>query len=166
MTEITRHFTATTFIVHQDKVLLHDHPKQHLWLPPGGHIERDELPHDAAVREVEEETGLRVQLHSATEARELAELMDCAVVPQPAFILIETINPFHEHVDFTYFARCDKPAMEDGATDQPVWRRNAFSWFTAEELTMENVPANVRQAARLAIDYFASTPPDAACNNT
>jgi 8-oxo-dGTP pyrophosphatase MutT (NUDIX family) len=41
-------------------VLLHLHRKLGMWLPPGGHIERDELPDDAAVREVFEETGLRV----------------------------------------------------------------------------------------------------------
>src|SRR5436305_7354094 len=86
--EVTRHFTATTFIVRDGKVLLHRHPKQRLWLPPGGHIERDELPQDAAVREIEEETGLRLTLHSEAEAEQTAREMECAVVPQPAFILV------------------------------------------------------------------------------
>ena len=31
--EITRHFTATTFVVHQDKVLLHQHKRCGTWLP-------------------------------------------------------------------------------------------------------------------------------------
>ena len=104
VTEITRHFTATTFVVSGGRVLLHRHPKQGLWLPPGGHIERDELPHVAAVREVEEETGLKVRLHSETLAAAMSEEMECPVVPQPAFILVEDINPFHQHIDFTYYA--------------------------------------------------------------
>src|SRR5947209_3784275 len=104
MPEITRHFTATTFVVRDGKVLLHLHPKQGLWLPPGGHIERDELPDDAARREIEEETGLRLRLHSENESAELSRQMDCGVIPQPAFILIEDINPYHQHVDFIYFA--------------------------------------------------------------
>jgi 8-oxo-dGTP pyrophosphatase MutT (NUDIX family) len=32
-----------------------------LYNPPGGHIERDETPDEAAVRELQEETGLQVQ---------------------------------------------------------------------------------------------------------
>src|SRR5947209_7705090 len=127
MTEITRHFTATTFVVRGEAVLLHRHAKQGLWLPPGGHIERDELPHDAALREIEEETGLQVQLHSTAEAAALSEEMACLVVPQPAFILVEDINPFHQHIDFTYFAE----APDAGETD--VGQRNGFRWLSPVE---------------------------------
>lgn len=147
MTEVTRHFTATTFIVHEAKVLLHVHPKQHLWLPPGGHIERDELPHVAALREVEEETGFTVTLHSEEWAQNLSRVMKCGVVPQPAFILIEDINQFHQHVDFTYFAQL----LELPRSGAPL---NDFSWFALHDLIMENVPENVRQGADQAIRYF------------
>jgi 8-oxo-dGTP pyrophosphatase MutT (NUDIX family) len=148
MTEVTRHFTATTFVVRGNKVLLHRHRKQNLWLPPGGHIERDELPHDAALREIEEETGLRVRLHSEAEAIELSREMECGVVPQPAFILIEDINPYHQHIDFTYFALVEG----DG---ESVRSENGFEWFSLYELEMEGVPVNVREGARRAIEYFS-----------
>lgn len=148
MTETTRHFTATTFIVHDGRVLLHNHPKQGLWLPPGGHIERDELPHDAAVREIEEETGLRLHLHSENEAVEMSREMLTQVVPQPAFILVEDINPYHQHIDFTYFA-----LVEDDADD--VMPSSGFQWFTPDELHMESVPENVRQGAAMAVRYFS-----------
>jgi len=62
--EITRHFTATTFIIHKEKVLLHLHKKLGIWLPVGGHIDRDELPEEAAIREAQEETGLIVRLYN------------------------------------------------------------------------------------------------------
>ena len=148
MSEITRHFTATTFVVHDGKVLLHRHPKQGLWLPPGGHIERDELPHVAARREIEEETGLQVRLHSEKQAARLAREMECEVVPEPAFILVEDINPFHQHIDFTYFALLDR-------LEQDVWSRNGFGWFAPDELDMEGVPVNVKKGAARAVAYFA-----------
>jgi ADP-ribose pyrophosphatase YjhB (NUDIX family) len=148
MSEVTRHFTATTFVVRDGKVLLHLHPRQGLWLPPGGHIERDELPHVAAVREIEEETGLRLCLHSEAEAGEMELAMQCGVVPRPAFILIEDINPFHQHIDFIYFARAG--VDEDAVT-------SGFLWFAPEDLEVEGVPQNVKEGARRAIAYF---PPD------
>ena len=57
-----RHFTVAVFVVWEEKVLLHLHRKLAMWLPPGGHIEKNEIPDDVAVREVFEETGLRVEL--------------------------------------------------------------------------------------------------------
>lgn len=153
MAEVTRHFTATTFVVSEKKVLLHRHPKQGLWLPPGGHIERDELPHDAAVREVEEETGLRVHLHSELLAASMTEELDCAVVPQPAFILIEDINPFHQHIDFTYYAQV--PSIGGvNFRGTPPWHTNGFTWFSPDDLPESDVPENVRMGAKHAVAYF------------
>ena len=47
-----RHFTVAVFVVWEGKVLLHLHRKLGMWLPSGGHVERDEIPDNAAVREV------------------------------------------------------------------------------------------------------------------
>ena len=52
-----RHFTATGFVVDSNAILLHWHPKVLAWLPPGGHIENNEDPVEAILREVLEETG-------------------------------------------------------------------------------------------------------------
>lgn len=59
---IPRHFTVAVFVVHEGRVLLNVHPKLGIWLPPGGHIELNELPDEAAVREVQEETGVQAEL--------------------------------------------------------------------------------------------------------
>ena len=60
--QVLRHFTVAVFVVHEGRVLLHYHRKLGKWLPPGGHIEQNELPDEAAVREVVEETGIRARL--------------------------------------------------------------------------------------------------------
>lgn len=54
------HITATMFILHpiEPKCLLIFHNHHQIWLPPGGHIEEDQLLKNA-LREAEEETGLK-----------------------------------------------------------------------------------------------------------
>src|SRR4028119_1540524 len=60
-----RHFAVAVFVVQDGKVLLHWHRKLGMWLPPGGHIEPDELPDEAAARAGLEETGVEVELAGA-----------------------------------------------------------------------------------------------------
>ncbi|MDQ3537291.1 MAG: NUDIX domain-containing protein [Actinomycetota bacterium] len=52
------HVTASAIVVGRAGTVLHRHKRLGLWLQPGGHIDDGEMPWDAAVREVAEETGL------------------------------------------------------------------------------------------------------------
>jgi 8-oxo-dGTP pyrophosphatase MutT (NUDIX family) len=104
MTAVTRDFTVAVFVVHDNRVLLHPHKKLGLWLPPGGHIEPNELPDEAAIREVEEESGLIVELVGPHGV----EVDDPAAPRQlirPEGIQLEDISPGHQHIDLIYFAR-------------------------------------------------------------
>jgi 8-oxo-dGTP pyrophosphatase MutT (NUDIX family) len=101
-----RHFTATGFVVHQDKLLLHWHQKVKAWLPPGGHIEANEDPVQAVLREIEEETGIKAEV--------VAKVPDLTVrypdqVASPYTILLEDIydpiEGLHQHIDMIYFCR-------------------------------------------------------------
>jgi ADP-ribose pyrophosphatase YjhB (NUDIX family) len=60
-------FTVGVFVVYKDKVLLRKHDKYNLWLCVGGHIELDEDPNEAALREVKEEVGLDVTLWNGNQ---------------------------------------------------------------------------------------------------
>jgi 8-oxo-dGTP diphosphatase len=50
-------FTVAIFVVHDARVLVILHRKLGKWLPLGGHIELDEDPELAALREAKEESG-------------------------------------------------------------------------------------------------------------
>ena len=55
-------FTVAIFVVHERKILLCHHRKLNKWLPLGGHVELDEEPEQAALREAREESGFEVEL--------------------------------------------------------------------------------------------------------
>ena len=114
---IVRHFTATAFVVHESKILLHWHPKVQAWLPPGGHIDDNEDPVQAVLREVTEETGIRSQVVSTGPVLDL----DYPVQVTPPFtIMVEDIRDpvdgHHQHIDMIYFCRLSGPAgpINDG----------------------------------------------------
>ena len=55
-----RAFSVAVYPRFGDKVLVIHHKRLGVWLPPGGELQAGETPLEAAVRELEEETGLRV----------------------------------------------------------------------------------------------------------
>ncbi len=121
---VTRDFTVATFVVWGQRILLLWHPKLHKWLPPGGHIEPHELPDEAAVREVQEEAGLTVEL-VGERALPLAEPRQLV---RPEGIQVESIEPGHEHIDLVYFARpVGLPVLK------PAPDVARIGWYTLEE---------------------------------
>jgi 8-oxo-dGTP diphosphatase len=52
-------------ITPEGDILLVDHVKAELWLPPGGHVDPDEHPADTARREAREELGVEVEVRPA-----------------------------------------------------------------------------------------------------
>lgn len=144
---ISRHFTATTVVVHRGMALLHRHKKIGLWLPVGGHIDRDELPHEAALREVKEETGLTVALYNSDPSIDFGDVRQ---LMRPMHILLENVNQFHQHIDFIYYAtaQSDDLTPEDGDSE-------AMKWFTHEELArFDGAPEGVKILSREAIALF------------
>ena len=95
-------FTVALFIVHQEKVLLVHHRKLGKWLPIGGHIELDEDPEQAALREAKEESGFDVELIG--ERPPTTEDGTRALI-SPRFLDIHRISDTHEHIGMIYWAR-------------------------------------------------------------
>ena len=113
--ETTRHFTATTYIVADGSTALHHHDRLDMWLPPGGHIDRDELPRETARREVREETGLEVTLVAPQTTIETGAVSE---LPGPEYLLLEDIHRYedgtvgHQHIDFVFFGSVPERAIE------------------------------------------------------
>jgi 8-oxo-dGTP pyrophosphatase MutT (NUDIX family) len=150
--ETTRHLTATTYVVNDGATLLHRHPGLEMWLPPGGHVDRDELPHETALRETREETGLDVDLVAERDdiASETVEPL-----PKPRHVQLADVNVHdgtvgHQHVDLVYYARADSRTVDpdDGEVDAALWE-----WFVPGDLADDDrIDPDVREIGRRAID--------------
>ncbi len=127
-----RHFTASGFLSHDGRTALHWH-RLGMWLPPGGHLEPNEDPVQAMLREVAEETGIAARvIHTAAPYPHGGR----PHLPAPASIGIyeipgDTHAPdAHEHIDFVYFARplaaSPAPRLPEG---DPPW-----AWVSEAEL--------------------------------
>lgn len=100
-------------------LFLVDHRRAGRWIPPGGHVEPHESPVAAAVREAEEELGVR---RAGTP-----------VSPDPAFLTWATTRGANPHVDVSLWY--EMPAT---VKDVFAWDRREFTdarwWGTGEVL--------------------------------
>jgi len=95
-------FTVAIFVVHEGRVLLIHHRKLDKWLPLGGHVELDEDPEQAALREAREESGFEVELLG--DRPPTTEPGTRALIA-PRFLDIHKISETHEHIGMIYWAR-------------------------------------------------------------
>jgi 8-oxo-dGTP pyrophosphatase MutT (NUDIX family) len=119
-------FTVAIFVVQRGKVLLIHHRKLDKWLPLGGHIELDEDPEQAALREAKEESGFEVELlgeRPPTTGRGTRALI------APRFLDIHRITDSHEHIGLIYWAR-----PKNGALALAAGEHHDIRWCSAEEL--------------------------------
>src|ERR1043166_4774373 len=119
-------FTTCIFVVHDEKVLLIHHRKLNKWLPLGGHVELDEDPEIAALREAKEECGFEVELlgeRPPTTGNGTRALI------APRFLDIHHITDTHEHIGMIYWARPKNGALALAASEH-----HDIRWCSAEEL--------------------------------
>lgn len=117
--------------IQPQKVLMVHHAKYDLWIQPGGHIEFDENPLEAAVREAEEETG--IDISSFLRPGEKVDTY-AFPLPLPTLLVEESISahenmPDHFHLDMIYVVSLPEeiePRLEHG-------KAKDIGWFTREE---------------------------------
>jgi 8-oxo-dGTP pyrophosphatase MutT (NUDIX family) len=111
------HVTGSALILRPDGILLHRHKRLRMWLQPGGHLDPGETPWDAARREGEEETGLRLAWPEPG-------------LPALAHLDVHAGGRGHTHLDLRYLlvtSGPDRPAPPAGESQDVGW----FAWSEA-----------------------------------
>lgn len=102
-----RHFTASAIVFDDElaHLLLVRRYKMDKYLYPGGHVDEDQAPAEAAIREVEEETGVT----AAVVPSQVFAHPAITVHPAPFTILempvVDSKVGAHHHLDFVYVLR-------------------------------------------------------------
>jgi 8-oxo-dGTP pyrophosphatase MutT (NUDIX family) len=134
-------FTVAVFVVQDDRVLLVHHRRLDRWLPLGGHIELDEEPEQAALREAREESGYELELLG--ERPPTTEPGTRALIA-PRFLDIHRISDSHEHIGLIYWARPRAGQLALAAAEH-----HDIRWVTGEELDA------LRPAMSAAVKWYA-----------
>lgn len=149
MERIEKHFTATGVVLDgRGRTLLIKHKKLGIWLCPGGHIEPNETPDEAVLREIWEETGVKCCILPNGECHEFADRA-AAFLATPRHVLLEDIGftGKHMHVDLVYYC-----LAESGEPIANQRETAGIGWFTKEQLTAIHTYENVRSILIHAIE--------------
>jgi 8-oxo-dGTP diphosphatase len=138
------HFTASVFVLNGDKVLLLKQTKSKFWLLPGGHIDDGELPHEAVIREVKEETNLDIEILQMADNKARTEIVTPLPIPFAMRLL-----PCRDKkdIDFLFTAKVIGGELKiDNESEEA-------KWFTKEEIfSNPAVGPNTRYYASLILE--------------
>lgn len=155
-----KHATASAYVFHHDERLgwrtgLIEHPLLGRWMQAGGHVEADENPEEAALREVAEETGLagfrlwhpNSPLRSATSDLEVA--MPCWIM-EHRIERDNHLNHPHIHIDYKYLVMTE----DDSPVTTPA---HPFQWWSRSQIDDLSTFEDIRENLRLLFDLLGST---------
>lgn len=163
VTEASRHLTASMVVLDPEAatVLLVHHKATGKWMFPGGHVDEDETPAEAALREVREETGVNARV--AGQPVMLLPGMAwhpspwlTAEIPAPAKPERpgKPAEPAHTHIDLLFVGIADSRAQVTARLDEVTSAR----WVAVDGLDGVAARAEVPKVASTAFRLVTPTP--------
>lgn len=150
--DLPHHFTASGLVLAEGHLLLVNHRRIGAWVPPGGHIEPGEMPEETVVREIEEETGLKVEV--VTEPMPQTGDEHAFFLARPLFvqsvIAVERGETVY-HVDLAYLCRplSDVPKTNGLPTLSNNPEVKESRWIALNALESVPLAKNVREIVEL-----------------
>jgi 8-oxo-dGTP pyrophosphatase MutT (NUDIX family) len=145
---IDRTITSSVYVTYKNKVLLHKHKKYNTLFPLGGKMNTDEVPHETAIREVYEESGLEVELYNRDTELNLGRVIQ---LHSPMHTLLENVGYEIENIDFIYFAK----ALNNKLNPQKGESKELY-WFSKDEIkSNDSIKPHVKVMALDALKVLA-----------
>lgn len=148
-----KHFSATVYVVNmidgEARALLHLHKKHNNWYGLGGHVEDNEDPATAVIREAKEEAGIDVTIFSPK--KNLGRFKYANELIPPALLFDQQIDASgnkqeHRHIDCIYFGTTSNPSK--------VAMSEEFRWCSKADLDCMDLQDDTCYIAKEAIRSF------------
>ncbi|MAG19843.1 hypothetical protein CL618_00205 [archaeon] len=136
------------YIIHQNKVLLIHHRKLDLWLPVGGHIDENETPDQALLREIKEEVGIDVEILNQSDIP-LSDNFKCNLTT-PFYVNVHSVGD-HDHCCLFYVCKAINP--EQLKINKEL---KNFGWFTKNDLNKDHIPFDVKNQCLKVFELYNS----------
>lgn len=156
------HLTASALVLdRENRVLLIKHNMLNRWLQPGGHIDWQEAPLKASVRELSEETGITSQDCSLVKGYPAASFQLACAEELAAFVFHEDIQPIdidshvipenpakgegrHLHHDFQFVYKLENDRAELNLQQEEV---SHFRWVDLDTLVSKEYGVRLARVA-------------------
>ncbi len=137
---------VAAFIFSNNRVLLIHHKKLDLWLPVGGHIDKNETPDAAVIREAKEEVGLDVEIINTDDTPQCGNMKEKLCVP--FHVSVHSVGD-HDHCCLNYVCKVKSENVEINRGEL-----KDFKWFSKQELEQNHAPEGVRAEALTAFKVY------------
>lgn len=145
-----KHLVASGCIFDDDKVLLLKHEKLNTWLYPGGHVEENESPEEAVLREIREEADVEVEIISRTDFHyydKYVKSMKLPIAVLEEYIDSTSDEEEHYHIDFIYLCKLVNKKSFINSKD--------IRWFGLQEvIELDNIYSDFRKLIIFAFKYY------------
>jgi 8-oxo-dGTP pyrophosphatase MutT (NUDIX family) len=152
------HYVASAYIFSDDLryILFVYHHKLQCWLPPGGHVEPNELPTETVLREINEETGLSARIVNMNNQKVLgaiSETNEWTEISRPFALILERIpsylnEPEHYHLDFIYVVDVSDKNIDDS--------NKRYNWFPLKSIDELSTRSNVKRIIKSLLSCLKS----------